>query len=64
AGFINCLGFGVLIFSGFRPMRNFGTLVSLTMLGALIGATVLLPALLITLGPASKKEKETVAPTK
>ncbi|MCA9410701.1 MAG: MMPL family transporter [Candidatus Omnitrophica bacterium] len=64
AGFINCLGFGVLIFSGFRPMRNFGTLVSLTMLGALIGATVLLPALLIALGPASKKEKETVAPTK
>ncbi len=56
AGFINCLGFGVLIFSGFRPMRNFGTLVSLTMLGALIGATILLPALLITLGPSGKKK--------
>lgn len=55
AGFINCLGFGVLIFSGFQPMRNFGTLVSLTMLSALIGATILLPALLLTLGPIGKK---------
>ena len=54
AGFINCLGFGVLIFSGFKPMKNFGTLVSLTMLSALIGATILLPALLLALGPKGK----------
>lgn len=54
AGIINCVGFGVLIFSGFRPMRNFGSLVSFTMFLALLGATILLPALLLTLGPSRR----------
>jgi predicted RND superfamily exporter protein len=54
AGIINCVGFGVLIFSGFQPMRNFGSLVSFTMFLALLGATILLPALLLTLGPSRK----------
>ena len=58
AGTINCLGFGVLIFSGFQPMKNFGLLVSLTMFCALLGATVLLPALLVTLGPKRKRKKK------
>jgi len=51
AGLINCLGFAVMIFSGFQPMRYFGLLVSITMFCAFLGATILLPALLLALGP-------------
>jgi predicted RND superfamily exporter protein len=62
AGMINCLGFAVLILSDFQPMRHFGMLVSLTMLFAFFGATILLPALLVTLGP-KKGKKLAVTPT-
>ena len=41
----NVIGFGVFIFSGFSPIRNFGWLVSLTMLACALGTLVLLPAL-------------------
>jgi len=58
AGAINCLGFAVLIFSGFQPMKYFGLLVSLTMLCALLGATILLPALLVTLGPGRMQGRQ------
>ena len=58
AAVINSLGFAVLMLSGFQPMRNFGVLVSLTMVSALFGATLLLPALLVTLGPGKNRNSQ------
>ena len=40
----NILGFGVLVFSLFGPVRDFGWLISLTMLSSAGGALILLPA--------------------
>ena len=45
------VGFGVLVFGNFRPTRMFGYLTGLTMIFALIGDLVLLPALLLKLKP-------------
>ena len=45
------VGFGVLVFGNFRPTRMFGYLTGLTMVFALIGDLVLLPALLLKLKP-------------
>ncbi|HEV2146497.1 MAG TPA: outer membrane lipoprotein-sorting protein [Longimicrobiaceae bacterium] len=47
----NVLGFSVLIFSGFMPIRYFGWLVSLTMLTVGIGTLLLMPALVTALRP-------------
>ncbi|MCB1282366.1 MAG: MMPL family transporter, partial [Salinibacterium sp.] len=46
------LGFGVLVFSNFLPTMQFGLLVSLAMVGGMIGNLVLLPVLLERLAPA------------
>ncbi|MBY0588867.1 MMPL family transporter [bacterium] len=45
------LGFGVLVFSNFLPTMQFGLLVSLAMVGGLIGNLVLLPVLLEWFAP-------------
>ena len=51
---ILCIGFGVMMFSKFIPIVNFGVLSAVIMLTALIGDLVVLPAV-IYLGPGSKK---------
>ena len=51
---ILCIGFGVMMFSKFIPIVNFGVLSAVIMLTALIGDLVILPAV-IYLGPGSKK---------
>jgi predicted RND superfamily exporter protein len=45
------LGFGVLVFSNFLPTMQFGLLVSLAMVGGLVGNLVLLPVLLEWFAP-------------
>jgi predicted RND superfamily exporter protein len=45
------LGFGVLVFSNFLPTMQFGLLVSLAMVGGLVGNLVLLPILLEWFAP-------------
>lgn len=53
----NVIGFGVLMFSLFGPVRDFGWLISLTMLTSAAGALILLPAAapwLVTSGAGEK----------
>lgn len=40
------LGFGVMLFSSFVPVRRFGTLIGVTVFGTLIATVVVLPAML------------------
>jgi predicted RND superfamily exporter protein len=44
-------GFMVLLFSSFKPILYFGLLISVTMLGCLIGVAVILPAFIYFLKP-------------
>lgn len=44
---INTIGFGVLMFSDFMPIKYFGVLMVLTLLSALLADLALLPALLL-----------------
>jgi predicted RND superfamily exporter protein len=53
--FILTLGFLVLIFSHFRPIIYFGSLMGITMISALVGDLVLLPVLLMLLKPIPKR---------
>ncbi len=53
---ILCIGFGVMVFSKFIPIVNFGVLSAVIMMTALIGDLVILPAI-IYVGPGSKKTK-------
>jgi len=46
-------GFTVLLFSSFKPILYFGLLISLTMLGCLIGVIVVLPAIIYFVKPAA-----------
>jgi hypothetical protein len=46
AAFANAVGFGIFIFSDFKPMYHFGLLAALTFAAALVGDFVLLPNLL------------------
>lgn len=52
------VGFGVLIFGNFRPTRMFGFLTGMTMVFALIGDLVLLPAMLLKLKPWGESAPE------
>jgi len=45
------IGFGVLMSSGFMPVRFFGFLIVVSILSCLIGALVLIPALCLVLRP-------------
>jgi len=45
------IGFSVLLFSGFVPVRFFGFLVVVSILACLIGALVVIPALVLVLRP-------------
>ncbi|MFW6181229.1 MAG: efflux RND transporter permease subunit, partial [Spirochaetota bacterium] len=45
-------GFSVLLFSSFKPILYFGLLISVTMLGCLIGVVFVLPALIYLLKPS------------
>lgn len=47
----NILGFSVLIFSGFLPIRYFGWLISLTMLTVGVATLLLMPALIAVFRP-------------
>ena len=47
----NILGFSVLIFSGFLPIRYFGWLISLTMLSVGVATLLLMPALIAVFRP-------------
>jgi outer membrane lipoprotein-sorting protein len=47
----NILGFTVLVFSGFLPIRYFGWLISLTMLTVGVATLLLMPALIALLRP-------------
>jgi predicted RND superfamily exporter protein len=40
------LGFGVMLFSSFVPVRRFGTLIGVTVFGTLIATVIVLPAML------------------
>ena len=44
-------GFSVLLFSSFKPILYFGLLISVTMLGCLIGVIFVLPAIIFMLKP-------------
>lgn len=60
------LGFGVLVFSSFLPTVHFGSLVSLAMLGGLLGNLLLLPVLLTWFQPRPRRgvsESPAVAPS-
>jgi len=46
-------GFSVLLFSSFKPILYFGLLISLTMLGCLIGVILVLPALIYFVKPSA-----------
>ena len=59
----NILGFSVLIFSGFLPIRYFGWLISLTMLTVGIATLLLMPALIAVFRPRFLIGGATVAPT-
>jgi hypothetical protein len=55
--FILTVGFAVLVFSHFKPVIYFGSLMAVTMVSALAGDLVLLPVLLTILKPMRKKEE-------
>ena len=59
----NILGFSVLMFSGFLPVRYFGWLISLTMLTVGIATLLLMPALIAVFRPRFLMGRGTVAPT-
>lgn len=44
---VNSIGFGVLMFSGFMPIKYFGMLMVITLASALLADLVLLPALIL-----------------
>ena len=44
---VNTIGFGILVFAAFVPMKHFGELMVLTLLSALLADLLLLPALLL-----------------
>lgn len=46
-------GFTVLLFSNFKPILYFGVLISLTMLGCLIGVILVLPAIIYFVKPSA-----------
>jgi uncharacterized protein len=48
-------GFAVLLFSDFHPTRNFGMLIGLTVLYALLGDLLLLPTLLFVFKPLGRE---------
>ncbi len=49
------LGFAVLLFSGFVPVRQFGELIAAALTLSLLSTLVFLPALLMVFGPKPKK---------
>ena len=49
-------GFSIFMFSNFQVTKNFGALVSLTVIGALIADLFLLPVLLLIFKPFKIKE--------
>ena len=55
------LGFGVMLSSSFVPVRRFGQLIAMTVLGCLIATVVVLPALLKVawIGDASEHDEKT-----
>lgn len=55
-------GFGVLMLGSFRPTILFGALTSLTMLLALVGDLILLPALLLKLKPWGERPSADAPP--
>jgi uncharacterized protein len=59
----NILGFSVLVFSGFLPIRYFGWLISLTLLTVGIATLVLMPALIAVFRPRFLVGRGTVAST-
>jgi hypothetical protein len=58
---INILGFSALFFSGFMPTIYFGGLLAVTLLVALAGCLIVLPAFLLIFGIDRKKEREMAA---
>jgi predicted RND superfamily exporter protein/outer membrane lipoprotein-sorting protein len=54
----NILGFSVLVFSGFLPIRYFGWLISLTMLTVGVATLLLMPALIAVLRPRFLMDRE------
>jgi predicted RND superfamily exporter protein len=54
---ILCIGFGVIAFSRFAPVMNFGILLALIMMTALIGDLLVLPAILLL-----RKDRKETAP--
>lgn len=45
------LGFGVMLLSAFVPVRRFGELIAVTVIGVLVGTLVVLPALMALFAP-------------
>ena len=56
SSFILCIGFGVMVFSRFMPIVNFGMLSAIIMVTALIGDILILPSILY-LHPDSQDRK-------
>jgi len=54
------IGFGVLLFSSFLPVRFFGFLVVVSIFACLIGALVVIPALIIALKPKFLEPKKII----
>ncbi|TVQ95283.1 MAG: hypothetical protein EA398_17970 [Deltaproteobacteria bacterium] len=51
------LGFGVMLLSAFVPVRRFGELIAVTVVGVLIGTLVVLPALITLFAPRRRGEE-------
>ena len=58
----NILGFSVLVFSGFLPIRYFGWLISLTMLTVGVATLLLMPALIAVLRPRFLMARDIASP--
>ncbi|MBF0442577.1 MAG: MMPL family transporter, partial [Oligoflexales bacterium] len=52
-----CVGFATLLFAEILPLKEFGFLVSLTMIGCGLGALTLLPVLILKINPGIGKRK-------
>ncbi|MBT4410295.1 MAG: MMPL family transporter [Bacteroidetes bacterium] len=52
------LGFSVLIFSSFNPIRFFGLLTVLSIIACLVGALIIVPAIIMLIKPNFLKTKE------
>jgi predicted RND superfamily exporter protein len=52
------VGFAVLVISAFYPVRFFGLLVAISIMASLVGALVVLPAVVVLVRPKFLEPKE------